>query len=249
MAPIRQLDVVPGVHRAQDAFVNWYLIEADDGLTAVDAGLPKSWDTLHDLLRATRRSRDDVQAVVLTHGHYDHVGFAERVRRELNVPVYVHDAEAEQARHPLRFPSERNPVLYMWRPETLKIMASMVASGALWAPAVESMTPFADGDILDVPGRPRVVASPGHTYGHVSLHLEDRDTILAGDALVTLDPYTGYRGPRIVARAATADSEMAFESLDRLAATGASVVLPGHGEPWRDGVEEAARLARAAGSP
>lgn len=99
MAPVRQLDVVPGVHRAEDAFVNWYLIEADDGLTAVDAGLPKSWDTLHDLLRATRRTEDDVRAVVLTHGHVDHVGFAERVRRELSVPIYVHTTEEEQAHH------------------------------------------------------------------------------------------------------------------------------------------------------
>jgi glyoxylase-like metal-dependent hydrolase (beta-lactamase superfamily II) len=75
----------------------------------------------------------------------------------------------------------------------------------------------------------------------------DRDTVLAGDAIVTLDPYTARRGPRIVARAATADSERALASLDALAATGARTVLTGHGPPWTGGVEAAVAAARAAG--
>jgi glyoxylase-like metal-dependent hydrolase (beta-lactamase superfamily II) len=91
------------------------------------------------------------------------------------------------------------------------------------------------------------VFSPGHTYGHCALHLPDRDVLLAGDAIVTLDPYTGKRGPRVVARAATAHSDRALASLDALAATGARTVLTGHGEPWAGGAEEAVRLARAAG--
>jgi len=97
-----------------------------------------------------------------------------------------------------------------------------------------------------VPGRPQVIFSPGHTYGHCALHLPDRDAILVGDAFVMLDPYTGRTGPRVVARAATADSERAKASLDALAATGARVALTGHGEPWRDGVDQAVAAAKAA---
>jgi glyoxylase-like metal-dependent hydrolase (beta-lactamase superfamily II) len=100
--------------------------------------------------------------------------------------------------------------------------------------------------MLDVPGWPRVVFSPGHTYGHCALHLPDRDALLVGDAFVLLDPYTGRTGPRVVARAATADSERAKASLDVLAATGATVALTGHGEPWRHGVAEAVAKAKAA---
>jgi glyoxylase-like metal-dependent hydrolase (beta-lactamase superfamily II) len=55
------------------------------------------------------------------------------------------------------------------------------------------------------------------------------------------------RGPRIVARAATADSERALASLDALAETGAKTVLTGHGEPWNAGAEAAAKHARRAG--
>ena len=102
--------------------------------------------------------------------------------------------------------------------------------------------------VLPVPGSPRVVYSPGHTLGHCAFHLPERDTLIAGDALVTLDPYTGRRGPRLVARAATVDSERNLRSLDALAETGARNVLTGHGEPWSDGVEAAVTRARAAGA-
>ena len=71
--------------------------------------------------------------------------------------------------------------------------------------------------------------------------------LIAGDALVTRDPYTSAEGPRIVAGAATADSAEALASLDAIEATGAQTLLTGHGEPWTGGAEKAAELARAAG--
>ncbi len=71
--------------------------------------------------------------------------------------------------------------------------------------------------------------------------------LIAGDALVTLDPYTGETGPQIVARAATADTAEAMESLDTLARTSARVVLTGHGEPVLDGVGPAVAAARRRG--
>jgi glyoxylase-like metal-dependent hydrolase (beta-lactamase superfamily II) len=99
-----------------------------------------------------------------------------------------------------------------------------------------------------VPGAPRVVRTPGHTIGHCSLHFPDRDAVIAGDAVVTLDPYTARRGPRLVARAATADVERNTRTLDALVATGARLVLTGHGDPWTEGVEAAVVQARAAGA-
>jgi glyoxylase-like metal-dependent hydrolase (beta-lactamase superfamily II) len=106
---------------------------------------------------------------------------------------------------------------------------------------------FENEGTLDVPGSPLVLFTPGHTLGHVSLHLPERDAIIGGDALVTHDPYTDTRGPRIVAQGATADSERALASLGRLADTGAGTLLPGHGEPWTGGVERAVQEARRAG--
>ena len=92
-----------------------------------------------------------------------------------------------------------------------------------------------------------MIFTPGHTFGHCALHLPDRGVLLAGDAIVMFDPYTARRGPCLVARAATADSERALASLDRIADAGADVVLTGHGPPWTGGARQAAELARAAG--
>src|SRR5918911_5326780 len=99
-------DVAPGVHRIEDSYTNWYLVEGDDGLTMVDAGVPSSWESLLDALAQLGRDRGDVRALVLTHAHFDHVGAAERVRRELRVPVYVHENDAPVTRHPWRYDHE-----------------------------------------------------------------------------------------------------------------------------------------------
>src|SRR5215212_10360563 len=107
-----QADVVDGVHRIEDAYTNWYIIEDAGRLTIVDAGVPTSWSSLQDALRRLGRRADDIEAVVLTHAHFDHVGFAERARKELHVPVYVHENDAPLTGHPWRYDHERHRTLY-----------------------------------------------------------------------------------------------------------------------------------------
>ncbi len=243
-----QAHVVEGVHRIEDAYTNWYMIEEDQRITVVDTGVPTSWKSFHDALERIRRRPEDVEAVVLTHAHFDHVGFAERARSKLGVPVYVHDNDAPLARHPMRYSHERPRSLYLaTQPRALPIVASLTRNRAWFPDGVKYVVRYQDSGTLPVPGSPRIIFTPGHTLGHCSLHLPDRDTVIAGDAIVTLDPYTGRTGPRVVARAATADSERALSVLDGIAATGARTVLVGHGEPWTQGAESAVEQARRAG--
>jgi glyoxylase-like metal-dependent hydrolase (beta-lactamase superfamily II) len=243
-----QPNVAEGVHRVEDSYTNWYLVEENGRLTIVDAGVPTSWKSLLDALGRVGRSLGDIEAVVLTHAHFDHVGFAERARRELGVPVYVHENDVPLARHPWRYGMERPRALYFaTQVQALPIVATFLANRAFWPSPLKDVVRYESGT-LPVPGSPRVVFTPGHTLGHCALHLPDREALLVGDAIVTLDPYTARRGPRLVARAATADSERATRSLEPLVETGARTVLVGHGEPWTDGIEAAAAQARRAGA-
>lgn len=239
-------DVADGVHRIGEHFVNWYLIEENGHLTVVDAGLPASWHSLLEALNGIGRTQGGIEALVLTHAHFDHIGFAERARAELGILVWVHENDASLTKRPWLYMTERSPLAYLGR-KNLPIVSSLVRAGAPRVGPIREVRRFGDEGTLDVPGSPHVLFTPGHTLGHCSLHLPERDVIITGDALVTHDPYTDTRGPRIVARGATADSERALASLERLASTGAGTLLPGHGEPWTGGAERAVQEARRVG--
>ena len=240
-----QRDVAKGIHRVEDAYTNWYLVEDGGEVTIVDAGLPASWGSLQTALAELGLDASAIKALVLTHGHFDHTGFAERARATLGIPILVHENDVPLTKHPLQYGHERSRLLYL-RPQSLPIGISLIAKGALWPKPIKEVRRFTDGT-LPVPGSPRIVFTPGHTLGHASLFFEDRDTLVVGDAIVTLDPYTGATGPRLAARAATVDSSRALASLDVIEETAARTLLTGHGEPWTRGAAEAVAHARRAG--
>jgi glyoxylase-like metal-dependent hydrolase (beta-lactamase superfamily II) len=241
-------DAAPGIHRVEDAYTNWYLLEEDDRITVVDAGVPASWESLHQALGQLGRRPDQIEAVVLTHAHFDHIGFAERARSELGVPVWVHENDVSLAHHPLQYAHERPRSYYFaTQVKAMPIVAALLRTRAFFPTPLKEVRRYTEGT-LPVPGSPEVVFTPGHTLGHCSLHLPDRDAVIAGDAVVMLDPYRGEPGPKIVSGAATADSERNLASLDALAQTGATTVLTGHGEAWRGGAAEAVERARKRGA-
>jgi glyoxylase-like metal-dependent hydrolase (beta-lactamase superfamily II) len=240
-------DAAPGIHRIEDDRTNWYLVEADDGLTIVDAGVPRSWASLHDALARIGRDAREIRALVLTHGHFDHVGFAERARTAFGIPVYVHEDDVPLTRHPWRYDRERPRALYFaTQLQALPNVARFLRDRAFWPRPIREVVRYGDHGTLDVPGRPRIIPTPGHTLGHCALHFPDRDAVIAGDAVVMLDPYTNRTGPRLVARAATVDSERNRTTLENLAVTGARFVLTGHGDVWDRGAQSAVAAARAA---
>jgi glyoxylase-like metal-dependent hydrolase (beta-lactamase superfamily II) len=101
---------------------------------------------------------------------------------------------------------------------------------------------MADGDVLDVPGKPRIVHVPGHTPGSVAVHVPAVDAVFLGDAMTTRNVLTGVEGPKPAPF--TLDPDQARESLARLEGLDATWVLPGHGPAWDGGVPDAVRLIR-----
>lgn len=243
-----RFNVAEGIQSITRAHVNCYLIEDDEGITVVDAGLPRMWPELSEALEKIGRTSDEVKALILTHGHFDHVGFAVRMQREWQTPVYVHQDDASLAAHPYRYTPQRNRVVYpLFHPRSLPIIGGRAAAGALGVKGVSETRRFSSNEVVPVPGRPVALHTPGHTRGHCMFHLPERGVMLTGDALVTLDPYTGQVGPQIVASAATQNTREAMDSLRILDEQASNILLPGHGEPWRQGTEAALRHAEAVG--
>jgi len=223
--------------------VNWYAVAEDDRWTVFDAGVPGYWPQLEE----HGISPGSVEAVVLTHAHPDHVGVAEKLRRA-GARVYVHEADGELATTAKQsWKNERSFLPYFRHSMAWRLFAHLARNGAAKPNKISQVTAFRDGDILDVPGRPHVIHTPGHTPGHCALHLQDRAVVIVGDVICTLNPLSGKRGPQLMPRAFNQSSAQILESLKRIEELDAHTVYVGHGEPWLDGVRSAVERVCAVG--
>jgi glyoxylase-like metal-dependent hydrolase (beta-lactamase superfamily II) len=227
--------------------LQFYLLQDGGKLVLVDAGAPGDWNLLLRTLTALGRGLEDLEAVLITHAHSDHTGFAERARTTAGVPVWIHRADAEVAKGATPSNNDSKASSYLLRVEFYRTLLSLARRGATKLIPIREVSTFAHGETLPLPGRPRAVHAPGHTPGSAALLLEGRRVLLSGDVLVTRNSLTGRVGPQIMPSGLNRDTPQALRSLDVLYGIPAQVLLPGHGEPWTQGAAEAARLARAAG--
>ncbi|WP_233510529.1 MBL fold metallo-hydrolase [Actinomadura craniellae] len=210
-----------------------YALESERGPVLVDAGWnhPDAWEALSGGLGAVGLDVTDVYGVVVTHFHPDHAGLAGQVREASGAWVAMHHEDAALIR---RIRTEGSKVDEAW------MMAEMRRAGAGPAELAERfehgrMPPpadpdreLSDGELVDLPGRKlRTVWTPGHTPGHICLHLEDGDRIFTGDhVLPRITPHIAlypYDAP------ADVDPLGDFlASLERVAEVPAGEVLPAH---------------------
>ena len=242
-------EVASGVWRLGTELVNWYLVEDEGRLTVIDAGAPKYRPQLDTGLRRLGRSLGDVAALVLTHAHSDHVGFAEELRAETGVPVYVH--RGDERRATTGKPSSKNETSFLSElrhPHVYRLIWHLGRNGALKSKPIREVRAFEDGETLEVPGALRVIHTPGHTAGHCAFHLERQGVLVVGDALCTLNPVTGARGPQLMPRSFNLSSATCLDSLTKIQDVDAGVAVFGHGEPWYEGLAAAVERARRVGS-
>jgi glyoxylase-like metal-dependent hydrolase (beta-lactamase superfamily II) len=236
-----------GIHRLTDGVANFYLIEESGKLVLVDAGAPRDWALFTQAVSGLGEVVGDLDAVLLTHAHADHIGFAEQARATTGARVWVHEHDVQMARTGKVGPRDGKTSAYLLRSAFWRTALVLTMRGATKIIPVQEVSAFSDGEVLDVPGSPRVVHAPGHTDGSAAILLEDRAVLFTGDVLCTHNAYTGRVGPQIMPSGLNADTPQALSSLANLTGIKADVLLPGHGEAWTGGVEEAIRQARAAG--
>lgn len=237
-----------GVWRAGTFFVNWYLIDSGQaGVTLVDAGLPGYHRQLVNTLKRIGRKPEDVRALVMTHGHIDHVGMAP-VLADWRVQLYLHPEDTELAKNPRSNKTEKSPIPYLRYPATSAFVAHAVVKGALRPRRMPSTHPLTEGEMSDIPGRPIVTHTPGHTDGSCVLEFRDHGVAFVGDLLCMASPVTGRSvDPQIQTRGSNRSSAQAISSLELVRDVESRLVLPGHGGPWTEGVAAAADSAKRIG--
>ncbi|MFI6171036.1 MBL fold metallo-hydrolase [Nocardia sp. NPDC051052] len=236
------MQIAEGLHRIGSDVVNCYLVVDGDGVTIIDAGLPRYWTLLRNELAQRGLTLDDVRALILTHGDSDHIGFAAQLSREKGIPAYLHPADFDRARLEVKKPNSG------WGPIKVGPMAEFLwysaRKGGLRPRPVGELRPIEDGQVLDVPGSPRIIHLPGHTPGSVAVHVPAVDALFLGDTMTTRNVLTGATGPKPAPF--TLEPREAIASLARIEEVDATWVLPGHGPAWDGGVAEAVRLIRHA---
>lgn len=228
-----------------------YALESERGLVLVDAGWEHedAWAALRDGLGSLGLDLADVRGVVVTHYHPDHAGLAGRVRETTGAWIAMHALDADIIR--LFQAAVDEDADRGWELDSLRRagaegpdLASAAGRGRrdhVDPPAVPDRE-LADGDLVDLPGRMlRVIWTPGHSPGHVCLHLEDGDRIFTGDhVLPRITPHIGlypYDLPDV-------DPLGDFlVSLERVAQVKATEVLPAHQHRFTGLAERAEAIA------
>ena len=241
-------EVAANVFWVEGSHVGFVLLVDGDEVTLVDSGYPNDRDLVDASVAEIGRSLGDISAVVLTHGHADHKGSAERLRRDHDSAVHCHRDEAALVRGEIQQRISLWELRRAWRPQIFRFAVNAIRGGGLRPQHVAAVTTFGDGETLDVPGTPLVVYTPGHTQGHCALHLPDKGVLITGDALITVDLWDPHRiGPQLIRRQFNFDYDQARRSLDRLTDVDAGLLIPGHGRPWRGSPADAVREALSAG--
>ena len=226
-------EVADGVYQLCSTMTNMYLIEDDDGLTLVDAGVPAQMELLEAGLDRIGAELSDIKAVILTHVDPDHIGLAEPLRKA-GIPVWLPEAGYETALKGVGKPP-LGLFFFMWRPSFARFIRALMQAGMTDAEPIAEAHTFTDGQVLDVPGHPEVIATPGHRKEHCSFWLPERRILFSGDALITMDIMSGkavapepVRGGNIY----NYDKGQQMESARKLGTLGQVTLLPGHVQPW-----------------
>lgn len=226
-------EIADGVHSMKILMVNIAFIKADKGWILLDAALPGSQGSI--TAAAHQLFDQPPQAIILTHGHFDHVGALAHLINEWQVPVYAHPLEfpylTGKTKYPAGDPSVDPGLMAqlssLYPDEPINISGHLVPLEGKKAGALPGMSDW------------QWVHTPGHTPGHISLFRERDRCLLAGDAFTTVRQESviavitqkeQISGPPAYY---TPDWTSARQSVQLLADLEPEICLTGHGKPWK----------------
>ncbi len=220
------MQIAPGVHQVRMLGADAFLLE-EDRLTLIDAGMVGSRMLLERYLRRIGRRLDELDRIICTHGHPDHIGgVGELVGDRDDIAVLIHPADLAGLQRPLREALATTESRGERRGRIIQYLTRTPA-----AP-----TTIDDGAILPMLGGLRVVHTPGHTPGSICLYLEASRVLFTGDVLQVIRGKLTYAHPFF-----SHDHLGARASVERLAALDVETIALSHYPPWREDANAALR--------
>ena len=226
----------------------------DRGWVLVDAGVAGSRAKIEGAAATRFGVGARPAAIILTHGHFDHVGAVEALAEAWDAPVYAHTIEHRYLDGSTAYPPADPSI----RDGLMSLLSPLFPRGPIdLGPRLRALPE--DGSLPGMPGW-RWLHTPGHTPGHVSLWHEESRTLLSGDAVITTAQESAYEVARQVPelhgppRYFTMDWEAAERSAQELSRLRPKTLVTGHGPPlagpaMREGLDRLASDFMAIAAP
>jgi glyoxylase-like metal-dependent hydrolase (beta-lactamase superfamily II) len=204
-------------------FDHCYLIQ-DKGTIMVDGGAPKKAKEFTKAIEKIGINTHDIKLIILTHGHWDHIGSVKEIKELTGAKIALHHLEKEWLEKSLK---QMPPGVTAWGNIFVKIMAMFMP--LVHIPATDVDIVLGDGEFslaeYGIPGK--IVHTPGHSMGSVSVLLETGDAFV-GDLAMSEFPLRFSPGLPILAE----DMQKVRESWKLLLDQGVKMIYPSHGEPF-----------------
>ncbi|HUI88162.1 MAG TPA: MBL fold metallo-hydrolase [Anaerolineales bacterium] len=211
------MEIVSNVHLVPNVIANPYLIMDADGMTLIDTGLPGSASKIFRYLGSLKRSPSDLKRIIITHSDMDHVGSLSALKKASGARVYASAIESEAM-------AQGKPSRQLKSGSSFRRLLMGVASRLMKAAPIAADEILTEGQVLPILGGLRVLETPGHTPGHISLFSASTGILFTGDSIVSRQEGLARSLPAL-----TWDEARANESARKQAALGARIVCSGHG--------------------
>lgn len=218
------------VFTVQIVNVCFVTIEETGDWFLIDAGMPKSEEKIIEAAEEIYGAGAKPKAIILTHGHFDHVGSIFDLTEKWKVPVYAHSLEMPFLTGERNYPEADTSAHGL-----LAMLSPLFPHEGIDLGTNIHPLP-ANGSIPEMAGW-KWLHTPGHTPGHVSLYRENDKTLIVGDAFVTVKQESLYKvltqeqeisGPP---KYFTSDWEAARKSVELLRSLNPEIAITGHGIP------------------
>ncbi len=212
------------IHPVQLGFDRCYILQAADGAIMIDGGMPKQTANFLKALRKLSMRPEDIRLIVLTHGHWDHIGSTRGIKELTGAPVALHGRDKDWLEKSL---ISLPPGVTPWGRLFVSIMAIFMPLVHIDATDVDIVLDEGEFSLAayGIPGR--IIYTPGHSMGSVSVLLDTGEAFV-GDLAMNKFPLCLSPGLPILAE----NMQQVEESWKMLLDKGAKTIYPAHGKPF-----------------